>query len=182
LSIISEIYYKKIYDVKEIKTYGCIYDVGAHVGLSTLRISKQAPKRARLKDRVRGLNVVAGQRKGRAVLWLSKLSRGDSSIKKWHNVGSAGYLMVDVLPLDDILSNESSCNLIKIDVEGAETEVLRGLEKQHVKVNRLVIEIHTSVVNVNEIYKWIHNHGFVVTKTKKLYEDCLLLEAQRPCA
>jgi FkbM family methyltransferase len=203
LSIISEIYYKKIYDVTEIETCEYICDVGAHIGLFTLRISKEAPNSKviafeanptnfkfllknilinGLKDRVCGLNVAVGQRKGRAVLWLSKLSRGDSSTKMWHNAGSAGYLMVDVLPLDDILSNKRSCDLIKIDVEGAETEVLRGLEKKYTKVNRLIMEIHISVVNVNEIYEWLHDHGFVVTKTQKLYEDCLLLEAQRLCA
>lgn len=202
LSIISEIYYKKIYDVKELETCECICDVGAHIGLFTLRISKQAPNSKitaieanptnfkfllknifinGLKDRVRGLNVAVGQKKGRVILWLSKLSRGDSSTKRWHDAGSAGYLVVDVLPLNDILSNERSCDLIKIDVEGAETEVLRGLEKQYMKVNRLVIETHISVVNVNEIYEWLHNHGFVITKTQKLYEDCLLLQAQRLC-
>lgn len=203
LSIISEIYHKKIYDTKEIKTCEYICDVGAHIGLFTLRISKQTPSSKiiaieanptnfkfllknvlinGLKDRVMGLNVAAGQRKEKAILRLCKLSRGDSSIKKWHNAGSAGSLMVDVLPLDHILLNVKSCDLIKIDVEGAETEVLGGLEKQYAKVNRLIMEVHISVVNINEIYEWLHNHGFMITKIQKLYEDCLLLEARRPCA
>jgi FkbM family methyltransferase len=202
LPIISEIYYKKIYDIKEIETCDYICDVGAHIGLFALRVSKLAPSSRiiaieadptnfrfilknvsinGLKDRIRGLNVAAGQRKGRVILWLSKLSRGDCSTKKWHDAGSAGHLLVDVLPLDDILSDEGSCDLMKIDVEGAETEVLKGLEKQYEKVNRLAIETHIPAVNVNDIFEWLHNHGFVITKKQKLYEDCLLLKARRLC-
>ena len=203
LPIISEIYYKKIYDISETETFRCICDVGAHIGLFALRISKQAPKSKiiaieanptnfkfllknvhinGLETRVRVLNVAAGQEKGRVTLWLSNLSRGDSSTKKWHDAGSAGHVEVDMLPLDDILSNERSCDLMKVDVEGAETEVLRGLEKQHRKVNRLDIETHISVVNVDEIREWLHTHCFVIMNTQKLYEDCVLLKARRRCA
>jgi FkbM family methyltransferase len=202
LDIISEIYYKKIYDVKGIETCEYVCDVGAHIGLFALRISKLArsskiitieanPTNFRfilenisvngLKDRIRALNVAAGRRKGRVILWLSKLSRGDCSTRKWHDAGSAGHLAVDMLPLDAILSDERSYDLVKIDVEGSEIEVLKGLEKQYTKVNRLVIETHISVVNINEVYGWLHNHGFVMMKKQKLYEDCLLLEARRIC-
>jgi hypothetical protein len=87
-----------------------------------------------------------------------------------------------MLSLNNVLMNESHCDLIKIDVEGAEIGVLKGLEKQHPKVSTLVIETHTSVVNVEEICKWLHNNGFAITKTQKLYEDCLIIEAHRSCA
>jgi len=200
LSIISEIYHKKIYDVREIRNFNFICDVGAHIGLFTLRISKQAPNGKiisieanptnfkfllknvlinGLSKRVYALNIAAGQRKGRTILWLSTSSRGDSSTKRWHNAGSAGHLLVDMLPLDDLLPN-TICDLMKIDVEGAETDVLRGLEKCCTKIKRLVMEIHIPVVSETEIYEWLHNHDFVITKTQKLYEDCLLLEAQHP--
>lgn len=202
LPIISEIYHKKIYDIKEIRTCKCICDVGAHIGLYTLRISKQAPNSKviaieanptnfkfliknlginRLGNRVRGLNVAAGQKKGRVILWLSKLSGGDNSTKRWHDAGSAGHLVVDTLPLDWILSDEASCDLVKIDVEGGETEVLAGLEKDYTKIDRLVIETHTSVVDISEIREWLRNHGFVIVETQKLYEDCFLLKAQHLC-
>jgi FkbM family methyltransferase len=203
LSIISEIYSKKIYDTKQMESFRYVCDVGAHIGLFTLRVSKKAQNSKviaiepnpvnykfllrniainGLSDKVYALNVAVGKERKRTVLYLSKISRGDSSLKRWHDAGANGNLIVNVLPLDNILFNSKTYDLIKIDVEGAETEVLRGLEKQYTKVNRIIVEVHVSIVNVNEIHKWIHNHGFVVTKTKKLYEDCLLLEAQRPCA
>ena len=199
IPIISEIYDKKIYDTQGIEVFKCICDVGAHIGLFTLKTSKQSlgskiiaveadPTNYKyflrnvsingLKNRVQGLNAAVGQGKGTATLWLSKSSRGDNSTKKWHDAGSAGHIVVSMLPLDDILSNEKLCDLMKLDVEGSETEVLKGLEKQYSKVNRLVMEAHTSVVNIDEIHKWLYRHDFTVKETRKIYEDCLLLKAQ----
>jgi len=202
LSIISEIYHKRIYDVEQMKGFRCIYDIGAHIGLFTLRISKEAPNSKiiaiepnpinfkfllkniainGLKDRIPALNVAIGKRKEKAVLLLSKISGGNGSIKKWHNSGAAGSLIVDVIPLDNVLLDERICDLIKIDVEGAESEVLKGLENQYKKVNRLIVEIHTSIVDASEICEWLRYHGFVITRRQKLYTDCLLLEGRRPC-
>jgi len=155
LSIISEIYYKKIYDVEGYESFKCVCDVGAHIGLFTLRISKQASNSKiiaiepnpinfkflvknisinGLEDRVHALNVAVGKRKERAVLYLSKVSRGDSSMKRWHDTGTDGVLIVDVIPLDDVLFKLEMgvCDLIKIDVEGMESEVLEGLQKQYI--------------------------------------------------
>jgi FkbM family methyltransferase len=200
LSIVSEIYHKRIYDVENPETLEFVCDVGAHIGLFTLRVSKQAsnskitaieanPRNFKfllenisingLKERVCGLNVAAGERKGTTTLWLNKLSRGDSSTKKWHDAWSAGHFEANILPLDTILSNQTSLDLVKIDVEGGESEVLSGLEKQYAKVGRFVIETHIPVVNIKEIYGWLRVHGFVITKTQKLYEDCILVEARR---
>jgi len=112
LSIISEIYHKKIYDVEGCESFKCVCDVGAHIGLFTLRVSKQAPNSKiiaiepnpinfkflvknifmnNLEDRVHALNVAVGKRKERSVFYLSKVSRGDSSLKRWHsNTGTLG--------------------------------------------------------------------------------------------
>jgi len=203
LSIISEIYHKRIYDVEQMKGFRCIYDIDPHIGLFTLRASKKAlnskiiaiePNPINFKflvanidingieDRVSALNVAIGKRKEKAILFLSKISRGDGSVKRWHNSGDAGSLIVDVMPLDNVLLEERVYDLIKIDVEGAESEVLKGLENQYKKVNRLIVEIHTTIVNVTEIREWLRYHGFVITRKQKLYTDCLLLEARRPCA
>lgn len=44
----------------------------------------------------------------------------------------------------------------------------------------MITEFHMRVVNVNDIYEWLGNHGFIVTRTQRLYKDYLILEAQRP--
>jgi len=126
LPIISEIYFQKIYDVKLTESPDCICDVGAHIGLFTLRISKQTSSKIiaiephpvnfkflvknisinGLSGRVHALNLALGKYKGNAMLLLSKISRGDSSIKKWHNAGDNGCLTVKMSTLDNILSRQ----------------------------------------------------------------------------
>jgi FkbM family methyltransferase len=165
LPIISEIYIRKIYDTKckRIEDFKFACDVGAHIGLFTLRMAKQVPDSKiiaiephpinfkflvmnvfanGLNNRVQTLNAAAGRKKEKAFLLLSGLSRGDSSLKTWHDAGSRGQLKVDVLPLDDVLSCKKLCDLLKIDVEGAELEVFKGLENNYTKVKRIVAEIH----------------------------------------
>jgi FkbM family methyltransferase len=203
LSIISEIYHKKIYDLKEPKRVGLVLDVGAHIGLFTLRTARRFPNSEiiaiepnpttfrflvrnvlinGMKDRVRVLNLAAGRVRGKTVLWLSRLSRGDSSIRKWHDAGSAGSSAVHLTPLDDILLTVRVCDLIKVDVEGMEEEVLKGLQKQYIKVKRLIMEVHLAVVHATKVYEWLANHDFAITRSHMLYADCLVLEARRNCA
>ena len=47
----------------------------------------------------------------------------------------ADPVTVDVFPLDEIISGEQVPLLIKIDVEGFETEVLGGMEKRYIPTN-----------------------------------------------
>jgi FkbM family methyltransferase len=203
LPIISEIYYKNIYDVRQIENFSSICDVGAHIGVFTLKMSKQAPKSRiiaiepnptnfkflaknvsinGLADRVKMLNVAAGEKKEKALLLMNYLSRGDASMKEWHNAGSAGRLTINVISLAEILSTTQGCDLMKIDVEGMEHEVLLGLGDQHLKVNALVIEIHIPIIRAADIYAWLDDHDFSITRARKLYDDCLVVEAKRLCA
>jgi FkbM family methyltransferase len=202
LPIISEIYQENIYDVKQMEDFKMVCDIGAHIGLFTLKISKQAPKSKiialepdptnfkflvrnlsinGLTNRTNVLNVAAGEKKKKALLFTNRESRGDSSMKKWHNAWTTEYSTIAVIPLADTLSTELGCDLMKIDVEGMESEVLNGLEDQYPKLNRLVVEIHTCVVHAADIYEWLRNHNFLITRAQELYEDCILVEAQRPC-
>lgn len=197
LSIISKIY-EKIYNSKQIESFKFICDVGAHIGLFTLWVSRMAPNSKitaiepnstnfkflfenilinRLEHRVQTINVAAGDKKRKVDLWVGKLSRGDSSIVKWHNGGSTEHYLVNMCPLDDILSKDENCDLIKIDAEGAEIEILRGLQKTLRKINRIVMERHTSIIQITDIYKVLDYHDFVIKRNQKLYENCWLLEA-----
>ena len=203
LQIISEVYFNKIYDVEQMNSFRNICDIGSHIGIFTLRMSREAKNSNilsiepnlinfeylsrnialnGLSNRAYPLNVAIGRINGKAVLYLNKISRGDSSLKRWHNSGFAGNYSVDMLSLDNVLSKEKIYDLLKIDVEGAENEVLKGLGNQYKIVNRFVLEIHTSIVDITEIYGWLLLHNFMITKKHKLYSDCLLLEAQRICA
>lgn len=202
LPIISEIYRKNIYRAGQTESFHLVCDVGAHIGLFTLKMSKQAPNSRiiaiepnptnfsfltrnirinGLASRVSPLNVAAGKKRKKALLFTNYISRGDASMKKWHDAGTYGRSEIDEVPLAEILSNAQSVDLMKIDVEGMEEEVLDGLRDQNSKVRRVVIEIHTSIVHVADIFEWLTNHRFLIRRSQKLYDDCVIVEADRLC-
>ena len=49
---------------------------------------------------------------------------------------------VSSIRLDTLLINETTIDLIKIDVEGAEIKVLEGLSKIHSRIKNIIIECH----------------------------------------
>lgn len=205
LTIISEIYDRKIYDSEDTDNHDLICDVGAHIGLFSLRMARKAkngriiaieasPSNYRfclrnirlnnLNGRIEAINAAVGERKSRATLWLSNVSGGDNSlVKGWHYSGPLGRTRmrqeVSVQPLDDILPEATSRALVKIDVEGMELGVLAGLAEKSAKVSRLIIEVHTSVTEEAKVYDWLRDHDFSITKKHRLYGDCLLVEARR---
>lgn len=70
--------------------------------------------------------------------------------------------IIDKLALDDI-------DLVKIDVEGAEAEVLRGMSDEHLKrVKQFVIEVHNIDKNIDEMKTRLEKAGF---QTKLDQED-----------
>ena len=205
LDIISEVYSKKIYDLQKFDKPDLICDLGAHIGLFSLRMAKLVSDSKiiavevspsnysfclrnitlnKLCDRVEVFCVAVGQNRRTAILYLNKFSRGDNSLRKeWHGLDISKYgwqrKSVNVLPLEDILPIETSHAFLKIDVEGMETEVLKGLENRSMVVDRFVIEIHTSITEELEVYKWLNIHSFSITKKQRLYSDCLIIEARR---
>jgi FkbM family methyltransferase len=200
LSIISEIYYKKIYDSKQIRSFKFICDIGAHIGLFTLWVSKIAPNSKitaiepnstnfiflfkniianHLEHRVQTFNEAAGDKNAEVELWEGKLSRGDSSIVKWADSKAVEHKTVHMRPLDDNLSKDENFDLIKIDAEGAEVKILCGLQRTLGRINRIVMELHISLVQVTEIYIILARYHFVIRRKQELYESCWLLEAER---
>jgi hypothetical protein len=64
---------------------------------------------------------------------------------------------VDTAMLDELLQNEDFVDCMKIDVEGAELEVLRGAKSTLKKTKYLVLELSR---DVNEILKELQKEGF----------------------
>ena len=76
---------------------------------------------------------------------------------------------VKCIRLDKILNKYSEIKLIKIDVEGAEYEVLKGLEKVLPKTKFIIVELSR---NVPEILNLLSEKGF---KIKKLHFTTYIL-------
>ena len=85
------------------------------------------------------LNIAAGASPGRVAIYGSKLSSTGASIKGGEKV--VGY--VDVRPLDEIIERVglNRIDVLKIDVEGAEADVLRGAENTLRKTRYVLIEV-----------------------------------------
>ena len=168
---------------------GTFVDVGAHVGKYTVlnglrgtRVIAIEPEPTNYNMLIRnialnGLQTVTAINKavwkGRGTMPLALASKGsgEHSLK----VQGAGIL-VEVDTLDNIVhqaTSGESIELIKIDVEGAEVEVIRGaielLDRHHPK---LVIEIHTER-NLKRIDQLLDSLGYKrirLDDTNYLYE------------
>jgi hypothetical protein len=69
---------------------------------------------------------------------------------------------VKAFPLDEVLGSVEYVDLIKIDVEGAEYEVLKGAKNTLLKTKCVVIELTR---NVKEVLEFLMNFGFKIKKT-----------------
>lgn len=121
-------------------------DVGANVGVHTLHLARRvgpggrvhalepAPENFRLLARaideaglpqVRLHQVAAGERAGQGTLHLSAANRGDHRSHAAADLRAA--VAVRVVALDELLADEARVDFVKIDVQGDEVSVLRGL-------------------------------------------------------
>lgn len=82
---------------------------------------------------------------------------------------------VKCIKLDDILREFESIKLVKIDVEGAEFEVLEGMTKSLSKIKYIILEISR---NARDIIEFLRRHGF---KIKKLGFTTYIIACRESC-
>ena len=160
-----------------VKPKGIVVDCGAHIGLFTLRCLKSLhttfviaiepnPLNARLlranllmngADRFLIIEAAAGSSNDEVKLYLNDLSSRSSIVKK-----TARYIRVKQVKLDDVIPTLAQhVDFIKIDVEGAELEVLRGASEL-IKRDKPVMVIETQMENLCEIADFLRNKGYQV--------------------
>jgi FkbM family methyltransferase len=119
---------------------GDFLDVGAHIGSVSAAVLRRHPKAnivaieavpekaAWLKRRFPAIEVrecAVADKRGRATFHVDLDQPGYSSLLGTPSEHASRAIEVELLPLDELLPTQS-VSLIKIDVEGAEIEVLRG--------------------------------------------------------
>jgi FkbM family methyltransferase len=127
---------------------GRFVDVGAHIGLLSLAAARTVGPRGKViaieptpltssllaraavingvSDRVQVHVKAAGARTGRIAFFVHPVL-GHNTM---YEISAGGErIEVDVLPLDDLVPAGERVDLIKIDVEGAELEVLQGMTR-----------------------------------------------------
>lgn len=132
------------YVLERLPDGGVFLDIGAHVGHYTLRAARKASKAiaveanpdtaARLEHNL-SLNGITNVTVYQVAAWDERTRMNLFSPNAYERDGStqvlatkdgdAGY--VDGMPLDDLLEAEDRLDLVKMDVEGADLHVLRGM-------------------------------------------------------
>jgi FkbM family methyltransferase len=123
-----------------------VVDVGANQGIFTLLFSRLVGPQGRVialepepalfaaldrncrdnrADHVTRLQIAAGERPARGVLHCSRFNRGDNRLSASL---SGPSVPVEIVALDDLLPTEG-VSLVKIDVQGYELQVVRGMQR-----------------------------------------------------
>lgn len=190
VEIFQDDYEQWIWNYLKINEGEVFVDVGAHVGRYTLALAKLVkncgkviaiephPKNYELLVKnirkngftnIIALNMAAWNKRGKIKLFTGTMSGVHSlkhDLQKWHNFNTKrSSLTVLAKPLDEILMEIGlKPNLIKIDVEGAEIEVIQGLEKT-IKKNHPKIIIESWTPNKVKLINLLENFGYKVLKT-----------------
>ena len=110
-------------------------------------------------EAVRGQIGVSGQ-----VMWYAKLVPGflSSMIAKYLRRGSQ-TVDCELRTVSQVMRDEnlSGIDLLKVDCEGAELDVLRGIETEHwPHIKRVVAEVHDLDGRLEQMMSLLQSHGF----------------------
>ncbi|WP_187152668.1 FkbM family methyltransferase [Acidianus manzaensis] len=150
------------YFLEFVKDGGVVVDVGANVGIYSLIAAKYAERvfaieanpeiipilnyNITLNDfkNVTVINKAVSDSEGKVKLYLGKAHEVSSILPSFmEGYTYSKYVEVESTTLDNLLSGVS-VNLLKIDVEGAEVNVLRGAKETLKKAKRIIIEVRNN--------------------------------------
>lgn len=176
LHSLKEIFVEKVYQFKPDSQPHTIVDAGANIGLSIIFLKQIFPNShiiafepdqkifADLKDNMKRFNIKNVSLENVAV-WIED---GELSFASEGSVGgkitknSKANSVVKSVDLKKYISNEPIF-FLKMDIEGAEYEVLKDCKSYLRNVENLFIEFHVNEHEENhldEILKWIKDAGF----------------------
>ena len=175
---VNEIFVEEVYRVKLDSRQPVIIDCGSNIGLSVLYFKKQSPDAKliafeadpsvyeQLKHNIEQFHLTDVELVNAAV-WDSKTqlsfaSEGSVGGKLGDSgVDGARTIQVPTIRLRDYLN--TPVDFLKIDIEGAEYNVLRDCKDQLANVKYLFVEYHSfkeDKPNLHEILTWIADAGF----------------------
>ena len=156
--IVREVYEDGAYDRGEISDGDTVVDVGANIGIFTLKAARRVPRGRVVAVEPAPLNLellrqnVARNRLANTTILDCALSdregegrlfeRGDYALYSLH-LGSGRSTPVRVSTLDRLFAEQGirACRLLKIDVEGEELAVLRGAVQALQATGQVIVEV-----------------------------------------
>lgn len=170
---VESIYKEKVYNYFKIDKEDIVFDVGAHIGVYSLKLSKKAklivafephPENFKLLRK----NVMINKLKnivlydyalsyfnGKAKLYLSHLPGSHSMVLR----RSHEYIYVKVKTIEEVMNELSidHIDLLKINAEGAELDILKGSQLN--KIKKLIIAANHTENQAKEIIKYLSSMG-----------------------
>jgi FkbM family methyltransferase len=161
-----------------------IYDLGANVGVSSLFFASLFPKATiygfeplpenfeicllNYRD-IRNSSQVfpwaVGSKSGQAIFDCKNDSRGGrlKSTQPDQNLQTIAQIQVKIISVADLIEKEGlpPPDLLKIDVEGAEYEVLEGLADYAASVRSIYLETHGDYLR-RDCILWLERHNFQI--------------------
>ncbi|TSC88400.1 MAG: FkbM family methyltransferase [Microgenomates group bacterium Gr01-1014_16] len=186
--MLKELYEKNYYQFDTSKPDPVIFDVGALIGETVLYFKEQFPKAkitafepsprsfALLKKnisqnkltRIKLVNAAVAGKSGKMNFYTSKSKqnpwgRGDSlKENKFNNKDRSKIVQVSTVRLSQYIN--SPIDLLKLDIEGAETEVVQEIEPKLKLVKNIILEFHASPYNpenkLSTILKILQRNNF----------------------
>lgn len=185
-----------------VKEGDIVLDIGANIGYYALMESKLVgstgkvyavePVSTNLKTLLENIrlngcknievfHLAFGDKKGRAIIYISDHANL-CSIEKNPNITYQREEEVEISTIDSFLKRRKTPNLIRMDVEGYEYNIIKGMKETLKKDVKLLIEVHGFLMTekqLNEIFQTLkQNHfkvKFATTRAKKINRlaDCI---------
>lgn len=200
-TIVDEVYGAGVYAGERIVPGQTVVDVGGHIGTFALMAGKRvgpggrvlvfepSPETLALLRRNLELNpmpwvrlhaLALGAKSGLVTLYTA--APGEANPAADTLIPSEGRVpvQVPVRPLDEVLADDGVTRVdhMKIDVEGAELQVLDGAPKALASASRVLMEIHTPHVSRAEAVGRLEQAGLTVRVVSEA-ENSLIVEATR---
>jgi FkbM family methyltransferase len=168
---------------KYLQTGGVFYDVGAHIGILSMfaaqLVGKQGavfafepdPQNAKRIDEHVSRNMLGQLQVVPYAVWSSPgclqfarasahSSRNQGAVVTDSRANGENTIEVEAIALDDFAKRHLSPTLIKVDVEGAEIDVLRGSEEIFAQTRPVLIcEVHHGKA-AQEVTQWLSEKGY----------------------
>jgi len=162
-----------------------VVDIGAFLGLYTLRAARlvgpgglvvsvepldeifkllSANVKLNELDNVKLVKACIAGEKGERILYVPRSPINASLIRGYAELmgGARRAIKVRTTTLEDLLKRIGDVDLLKLDVEGAEMEILTSVYLVPEQVGRLVVEVHADVVRPFSVSRLLEKRGYNV--------------------